>query len=134
MHFCLVKASHVSRFAPSQALNHAQDIGVIVLSNSVLLELKEVLYPPKFDKYITFERRQDFLADLTENAQFLDITEQIYECRDPKDNKYLELAVSGKVECIVTGDDDLLVLKSFRGVEILTAQEFLTKNSNNSFK
>lgn len=54
--------------------------------------------------------------------------EQINECRDPKDNKYLELAVSGKAECIVTGDDDLLVLNPWRVIEILTVQKFLEKN------
>ncbi len=50
------------------------------------------------------------------------------ECQDPKDNKYLELALSGQAECIVTGDDDLLVLTPWRGIEILTVQEFLAKN------
>ncbi len=68
------------------------------------------------------------LEDLTQTAQFIDVTEQISECRDPKDNKYLELALSGQAECIVTGDDDLLVLNSFRGIEILTVQEFLARN------
>ena len=66
--------------------------------------------------------------DLSETIQFIDVIEQINECRDPKDNKYLELAVSGKAECIVTGDDDLLVLNPFRGIEILTVQEFLANN------
>ncbi|MBD2778869.1 putative toxin-antitoxin system toxin component, PIN family [Iningainema sp. BLCCT55] len=56
---------------------------------------------------------------------FIDMTEQINECRDPKDNKYLELALSGQAECIVTGDNDLLVLNPWRGIEILTVQEFL---------
>ncbi len=55
------------------------------------------------------------------------MTEEINECRDPKDNKYLELVVSGKAECIVTGDEDLLVLNPFRGIEILTVQKFLAK-------
>nr|WP_242054306.1 putative toxin-antitoxin system toxin component, PIN family [Nostoc parmelioides] len=68
------------------------------------------------------------MVDLSETVQFIKVTEQINECRDPKDNKYLELAVSGKAECIVTGDDDLLVLKPWRGIEILTVQEFLAKN------
>lgn len=49
------------------------------------------------------------------------------ECRDPKDNKYLELAVSGKAECIITGDEDLLVLNPFRQIDILTVQNFLDK-------
>lgn len=54
-----------------------------------------------------------------------EVNEQINECRDPKDNKYLELAVAGEVECIITGDEDLLVLNPFRGIKILTVQEFL---------
>ena len=121
----LISAFLFSQSKPRQALDQATVIGVIVLSNSVLSELEEVLYRPKFDRYLTKERRQEFIEDLTENAQFIDVTEQINECRDPKDNKYLELALSGQAECIVTGDDDLLVLNPWRGIEILTVQEFL---------
>ena len=117
----LISAFLFSQSKPRQALEQATVIGVIVLSNSVLSELEEVLYRPKFDRYLTKERRQEFLENLTENAQFIDVTEQINECRDPKDNKYLELALSGQAECIVTGDDDLLVLNPWRGIEILTA-------------
>jgi uncharacterized protein len=126
----LISAFLFSQSKPRQALDQALDIGVIVLSNSVLSELEEVLYRPKFDRYLTKERRQEFLEDLIENAQFIDVTEQINECRDPKDNKYLELALSGQAECIVTGDDDLLVLNPWRGIEILTVQEFLASNTN----
>ena len=46
-------------------------------------------------------------------------------CRDPKDNKFLELAVAGNADCIVTGDKDLLVLNSFRNIQIITPKEFL---------
>jgi len=121
----LISAFLFSQSKPRQALDQSQDIGIILLSNSVLSELEEVLYCPKFDRYLTKERRQEFLENLTENAQFIDVSEQIHECRDPKDNKYLELALSGQAECIVTGDDDLLVLNPWRGIEILNIQEFL---------
>ncbi|MEH1870886.1 putative toxin-antitoxin system toxin component, PIN family [Nostoc sp.] len=121
----LISAFLFSQNKPRQALDQAQDIGIIVLSNSVLSELEEVLYRPKFDRYLTKERRQEFLQNLTENSQFIDVTEQINECRDLKDNKYLELALSGQVECIVTGDVDLLVLNPWRGIEILNVKEFL---------
>ncbi|WP_229456123.1 putative toxin-antitoxin system toxin component, PIN family [Nostoc sp. CHAB 5715] len=121
----LISAFLFSQSKPRQALDQAQDIGVILLSNSVLSELEEVLYRPKFDRYLTKERRQEFLENLTENCQFIDVTEQINECRDLKDNKYLELALSGQAECIVTGDDDLLVLNPWRDIEILNVQEFL---------
>ena len=48
------------------------------------------------------------------------------ECRDVKDNKYLELAITGQAECIITGDQDLLILNPFREIPIVTVQEFLT--------
>lgn len=123
----LISAFLFRQSKPRQALDQAQDIGIIILSSAVFSELKEVLSRPKFDRYLTLERRQDFLDNLTKTAQFIDVTEEINECRDPKDNKYLELAVSGQSECIVTGDDDLLVLNPFRGIEILNVQEFLAK-------
>jgi uncharacterized protein len=44
-------------------------------------------------------------------------------CRDPKDEKFLELAANA--DCIVSGDKDLLVLNPFRGTLILTPREFL---------
>ncbi|MEH2466330.1 putative toxin-antitoxin system toxin component, PIN family [Nostoc sp.] len=49
----LISAFLFSQSKPRQALEQAQDIGVIVLSNSVLSELEEVLSRPKFDRYIT---------------------------------------------------------------------------------
>lgn len=52
-------------------------------------------------------------------------TEGIRMCRDSKDDKFLELAVSGRAHCIVSGDSDLLILNPFRGIVILTAAEFL---------
>jgi|SRR3989344_8795640 len=45
--------------------------------------------------------------------------------RDKKDNKVIECAFDGKVDYIVTGDPDLLVLKEFKGIKIITAKEFL---------
>jgi len=113
---------------PESALRKAQDLGELLVSESIWLELEQVLARPKFNRYITLEERNEFLVDLSETVQFIKVTEQINECRDPKDNKYLELAVSGKAECIVTGDDDLLVLNPWRDIEILTVQEFLEKN------
>lgn len=113
---------------PDRALKKAQDLGELLVSESIWLELEQVLARPKFNRYITKEERNNFLVDLSETVQFMKVTEQINECRDPKDNKYLELAVSGLAECIVTGDDDLLVLNPRRGIEILTVQEFLEKN------
>ncbi|BAY42782.1 hypothetical protein SAMD00079811_03600 [Scytonema sp. HK-05] len=100
---------------PDRALRKAQDLGELLVSESIWLELEQVLARPKFNRYITPEERNDFLVDLSETVQFIKVTEQINECRDPKDNKYLELALSGKAECIVTGDDDKKSAKSLEG-------------------
>lgn len=92
----LISAFLYTQSKPRQALEQAQNIGIIIFSISVFSELKEVLYRPKFDKYLTLSRRQELLDNLAETIQFIDVTEQINECRDPKDNKYLELAICGE--------------------------------------
>ena len=58
-------------------------------------------------------------------AESVAIIERIAECRDPKDDKFLELAVYGSASCLITGDEDLLVLHPFRGIPILSAAQFL---------
>jgi uncharacterized protein len=124
----LISAFLFSKGKPRQAFDKAQDIGIIIFSNAAFSELEEVLYRTKFDKYLPLEMRQELLDNLTETVEFIEVTAQISECRDPKDNKYLELALSGQAECIVTGDDDLLVLNPWRSIEILTVVEFLANN------
>jgi predicted nucleic acid-binding protein len=52
------------------------------------------------------------------------ITEAIAGCRDPANDKFLELAVNGRADLIVSGDEDLLVLNAFRGIPILTPARF----------
>jgi predicted nucleic acid-binding protein len=47
------------------------------------------------------------------------------DCRDPKDNKYLELALASGAETIVSSDNDLIVLHPWRGVKILGAADYL---------
>ena len=56
---------------------------------------------------------------------FIPITETITACRDPKDDKFLEFAVSGQADLIISSDNDLLVLHPFRGISILKPVAFL---------
>jgi len=65
------------------------------------------------------------LNDIEREALFIESEVKISECRDPKDNKFLELAVAGDANCIVTGDKDLLVLNPFRGIKIISPSDFL---------
>ncbi|MBW4465114.1 MAG: putative toxin-antitoxin system toxin component, PIN family [Pegethrix bostrychoides GSE-TBD4-15B] len=108
-----------------RALDKAQQNGLLLMSLPVLAELEEVLTRPKFDKYLTVTERKLFLSGFVKTVQFVEIEETIKICRDPKDDKYLELAINGKATCLVSGDADLLVLNPFAGISILTVQVFL---------
>lgn len=88
-------------------------------------ELNTTLRREKFNRYLLEQERLAFLEHLVRVATIIEITVTITECRDPKDNKFLELAVSGKADYIITGDDDLLTLNPFREIRILTPRDFL---------
>ncbi len=121
----LVSALLFTQSKPGQALLLALDHGDILVSLASLQELQAVLNRPKFDRYVTREDRDLFLAALVRESVLVDITEQVRACRDPRDDYVLELAVSGRATCVVTGDADLLVLHPFRGIPILTPESFV---------
>jgi uncharacterized protein len=110
---------------PSKALRYAFNHGEVLLLLELLEELSEVLGREKFNRFVTSEERDEFLETFVERAFLIEVLEEVQECRDPKDDKILDLALSGQAECIVSGDKDLLVLNPFRGVTIVTAEEFL---------
>jgi uncharacterized protein len=90
------------------AVDRAHREGAILLSLGTLTELFEVLSRKQFRGYLDEEDMRRFLAVLTREAQWIDVDVQITACRDPKDDKFLSLAVSGQATHIVTGDADLL--------------------------
>jgi uncharacterized protein len=120
-----VSAVLLPRSIPRQAFDAALVQGKLLVSEATIAELDEVLRRPKFNKYVTEENRLEFLAALVQEAEQVEVTEVITACRDAKDNKFLELAVSGRATHILSGDDDLLALQPFRGVSVLTPQGFL---------
>ena len=65
------------------------------------------------------------MAALAHESEWIDVNVQIKAYRDPRDNKFLEIAVSGRATQVITGDADLLVLNPFQGIGILSPQEFL---------
>ncbi|MGK7953390.1 MAG: putative toxin-antitoxin system toxin component, PIN family [Xenococcaceae cyanobacterium] len=126
----IISALLFKKSLPRQALDKARKQGIVLMSQSIWSEISEVVARPKFDKYISSQERQLFLLVFEQAVRFVDIKETINACRDPKDDKYLELAVNGKAECIVTGDRDLLVLHPFREIPIITVAQFISDRSN----
>lgn len=125
----IVSAALLAGSIPRQAFDKALDEGRVLISVPVLFELAEVLSRKKLNKYLLEEERMRFLVALLKEAELVDITEMVTDCRDTKDNKFLELAVSARADCIVSGDEDLLVLNPFRGIPVLTPREFLSSFS-----
>jgi len=121
----LVSALLLKNSTPRKAFDKALETGEILVSLEVVDELNDVLGREKFNKYVSEEERIEFLIALLQEAVFVEISEVITECRDPRDNKFLELAVSGNAECIISGDGDLLSLNPFRGITIVPPREFL---------
>ena len=100
--------------------------GRLLISAATTTELDEVIHLPKFDKYLSEEERVEFLTTLVHEAELVNIVETVTVCRDPRDNKFLELAISGRATHIVTGDADLLVLQPFRGIIVVSPSAFVT--------
>ncbi len=101
----------------------------LLISSATQSELDDVLLRNRFDRHLQRERRREFLNLVVQEAELVEISQSITACRDPKDDKFLELAVSGQATHIVSGDNDLLTLHPFRGIPILTPLSFLLKYS-----
>jgi putative PIN family toxin of toxin-antitoxin system len=109
---------------PRAALLKAQK-ATILASDETLAELIEVMGRPRFQRYVELGIRQRLLAEYIKTIEKVEIYHSIRACRDPKDDKFLELAVDGRADAIVTGDSDLLALHPFRGIAILTPADYL---------
>jgi len=124
----VVSALLMKKSVARDALDKARTAGDILLSIDVIEELHDVLSRPAFDRYVDEEDRLKFLSLLVKEATLVEIAENIKECRDSKDDKFLELAVNGNATLIVSGDKDLQVLHPFRNIPILSPREFLDTN------
>lgn len=112
----------------SRVLFHRVTKGEFQLFVSVdqLAEIKRVLRYPKLK--FTNNQISRFLTILSEIAKIIQIKRRINIVRDPDDNMLIEAAIESKALYIITGDDDLLTLKEYNGVKIISVSEFLDKN------
>jgi putative PIN family toxin of toxin-antitoxin system len=109
---------------PAEALLKAQ-AATILTSEATRHELAEVMGRSRFDRYIERDLRQRLVEEYINASVAVDIPYPIHACRDPRDDKFLELAVHGRADAILTGDLDLLALHPFYGIDILTPAAYL---------
>ncbi len=108
---------------PGMVVRWVDKFGGLLKTSATEQEIFDVVQRPRIAEntvpLFAARLRQIFAA-----AELVTITERVAACRDPKDDKFLELAVNGRADLIVSGDADLLVVDTFRGIPIITPAAF----------
>jgi putative PIN family toxin of toxin-antitoxin system len=97
---------------------------VLLFSKELIEEFISVANRPKFRKYFSPTDIEDILEAIDEYAEFVNVKSATTICRDPKDNFLLSLSIDGQADYLLTGDNDLLVLKKINKTKIITIAEF----------
>jgi len=98
---------------------------VLLTSEAIWAEINEVLHRPKLQAKlnITLFEATAIVARIRRNAEFVEVVTSIRQCRDPKDDKFLQCAVDGKADYLVSADKDILTLKSIHQIPIISNYE-----------
>lgn len=98
---------------------------ILLFSKELLDEFIEVTGRPKLKKYFNKVDLQNLLVQIDLHAEFINVSSNVELCRDPKDNFLISLALDGNANFLLTGDNDLLVLKKVGKTQIITITQFL---------
>ncbi len=109
---------------PTQAVRKARREGRLLVSEATMDELAQVLSRAKLDRYVSVADRKQFLRQLGCRSEFVPIINPVGECGDPRDDKFLEVALNGRADTIVTGNADLLAMHPWRGIAILSPADY----------
>ncbi len=112
--------------APAKLTRHVVQNGRPVFSAQTFAELKDRLWRPKFDRYVTIDQRNRLLRDLESMAHWIDVPPEMASqrySRDASDDMFIHAALVSKAPLLVTGDDDLLCLKRVEGVRIVSSSD-----------
>ena len=113
---------------PKQLLNQVRLGRITFLTSAILLaELKEILTREDKPFKLSAEDAERVVAAMRDLAEIVEPQQRLSVCRDEGDNRVLECAVEGRAEWIITGDGDLLDLKAFQGIPIVTVANFLSQ-------
>ncbi len=104
-----------------------KDCIILIFSHELLDEFIEVAERPKFRRYFSEIDLINLLNLFDVYGELVDVNSKIELCRDPKDNFLLSLAKDSKADYLITGDEDLLIIKKFEITEIITYTAFELK-------
>ena len=120
----LISAALKEKSLPGAVVYLAVNQHQLLASEATKAELVRVMAKPYLARVIA-PAFTTWLTQTINAAETVEIKTSITDCRDEDDNKFLELAVNGHADIVVSGDDDLLCLHPFRGIPILTPAAFL---------
>lgn len=103
---------------------------ILIFSKELLEEFIEVVKRPKFRRYFAQTDIEELLETIDEYGEFIVVKSRIEICRDAKDNFLLSLAVDGKADFLLTGDQDLLMIKKIGNTNIKTISSFFEDEVN----
>ena len=122
----LISAALVAGSVPAQLLGQLLASARLVFSPQTFAELESRLWRPKFDRYLSIEDRKWLLRDLQGVADWVEAVPQMpARCRDPDDEKFIHVALACDATALITGDQDLLLLKDLEGIPVLTPLQAL---------
>jgi uncharacterized protein len=121
----LVSAAIRPQSVPALALERALLHYDVCASLATFAELQTVLLRSKFDRYASAATRQLFVQGLSKHLRMVEVTQQVTDCIDPKDNKFLALALAVGAEMIIASDPHLTQMHPWRGIPILPPAAFL---------
>jgi hypothetical protein len=97
----------------------------LLFSEELLSEFLQVVSRQKFKKYFSEKDVKNLINNLYKYADLIEVHSHVNVCRDKKDNFLLALCTDGKADFLITGDEDLLVLKKFKKTSILKFSDYL---------
>ena len=108
--------------AEKAILKIIEGIDTLVIPKDIINEILSVLSTK-------FHRDREAISHaafyLSELAQIVAPKKAVQVFEDDPDNRILECALSGKADAIVTGDKEMLKLKAFEGIKIISLKEYL---------
>ena len=127
----LISALIVPSSVPAKALDLAVEHFEIIVSKATWQEFEQKIKKTSLERYFRNTQDRDAaIHAINRVVTHVAVRSVVTDCRDPKDNPFLELALDGKAETILSGDKDLLVLNPWRGVCIQSPGDFYRERSS----
>lgn len=124
----LISAHLLENSVSKKALDLAFRNCSVLYSEETIKEFEFVIQRSKFDRFLTKEIRVEALSLFSKLGISIQIQSSFEVCRDPKDDKFLQLIFDGRADYLITGDLDLLKLNPFQETQILSPSDFLKQS------